>query len=44
MSCSHNGEKNCAVCQAVAEGKIARERYESWQRIVEELKSGSFED
>ncbi len=44
MSCSHNGEKNCAVCQAVEEGKIARERYESWQRIVEELKSGSFED
>ena len=43
MSCSHSGEKGCAVTEAVAQGKIAGERYESWKRIVEEIKSGDFE-
>ncbi len=43
MSCSHLGEKGCAVKEAVSQGKIAPERYESWTRIVEEIKSGDFE-
>ncbi len=44
MSCSHKGEKNCAVRQAVQEGNISELRYDSWKRICEELESGSFED
>lgn len=44
MSCSHLGEKNCAICQAVEEGKISPIRYDSWNRIQEELRTGSFED
>ena len=44
MSCTHNGEKNCAICKAVEEGQISQERYQSWLRVAEELKTGSFED
>ncbi len=44
MSCSHVSEKNCAVKQAVENGDISHLRYESWMRIVEELRSGKFED
>ena len=44
MSCSHTSEKNCAVKQAVEEGKISPERYESWLRIKEEQETGRFED
>jgi len=44
MSCSHIAEKNCAIKDAVAEGKISQERYDSWLRICEEMKSGRFED
>lgn len=44
MSCSHIAEKNCAIKEAVAEGKISQERYDSWLRICEEMKSGRFED
>lgn len=43
MSCSHIQEKNCAIKAAVQSGKIAPERYESWLRILEEMKSGDFE-
>lgn len=44
MSCSHMHEKNCAIRAAVEEGKINPLRYESWLRIAEEMKSGTFED
>lgn len=44
MSCSHTHEKGCAIIQAVEEGKISPLRYDSWMRICEEMKSGSFED
>ncbi len=44
MSCTHGNEKNCAIRQAVEDGKISPIRYESWERIRDELKSGSFED
>lgn len=43
MSCSHIHESGCAIKEAVQSGKIAPERYESWLRIVEEMKSGDFE-
>lgn len=44
MSCTHSGEKNCAIKTAVEEGKISEIRYESWKRIVEEMKNGTAED
>ena len=44
MSCKHEGEKNCAIKAAVEEGKISEIRYESWKRIVEEMKNGTAED
>ena len=37
-TCVHVGEKDCAVKRAVAEGKIARERYESYVMLYQELK------
>ncbi len=43
MSCSHIHESGCAIKAAVQSGKIAPERYESWLRIVEEMKSGNYE-
>ena len=36
--CSHTHEPDCAIKQAVKEGKIAKERYESYCQIFEELK------
>ena len=44
MSCSHQGEKGCAITKAVEEKKISTNRYESWLRIKEEMESGRFED
>ena len=44
MSCSHIHEANCAVKEAVENGSISRERYDSWLRICDELKTGKFED
>ncbi len=44
MSCTHTHEKDCAIINAVEEGKISSLRYDSWKRISEEIKSGSFED
>lgn len=37
-TCVHIGERDCAVKQALEEGKIARKRYESYLQIYEELK------
>ena len=36
--CDHVHEPDCAVKRAVAEGKIARERYESYVMLYQELK------
>ena len=33
-NCTHNHEPNCAVRQAVADGKIATDRYDSYLRIL----------
>ena len=44
MSCSHIKEENCAIKNAVAEGKISEERYQSWLRITDEMRSGRAED
>ena len=37
-TCVHIGEKDCAVKRAVQEGSIARERYESYSMLYQELK------
>lgn len=37
-SCSHTCEKGCAVLRAVEEGKIARQRWESYVSIYQEVK------
>ncbi|MBQ5491181.1 MAG: ribosome small subunit-dependent GTPase A [Treponema sp.] len=44
MSCSHKGERGCAIQKAVEEGNISPVRFESWKLISEEMESGSFED
>lgn len=44
MSCSHLTEKGCAIKQAVEDGTISAQRYDSWKRISDELKNGSWED
>lgn len=36
--CAHVGEKGCAVCEAVNEGKIESTRYASYKTMYEELK------
>lgn len=36
--CSHIKEEDCAVKQAVEQGKIAKERYQNYQKIYQELK------
>ena len=37
-ACSHISEPDCGVKQALAEGRIARERYDNYVQIYEELK------
>ena len=38
--CRHNGEPGCAVCEAVAEHRIAESRYASYLNILEEVAAG----
>ncbi|MBQ5383689.1 MAG: ribosome small subunit-dependent GTPase A [Treponema sp.] len=44
MSCTHTHEKGCALIQAVEDGKISPERFDSWHRIADEMKTGKWED
>ena len=44
LNCSHISEPGCAVKQAVEDGQITQERYDSWHRISEEIRTGSWED
>ena len=44
LNCKHDTEPGCAVLQAVQDGKITAERYDSWQRISREIITGSWED
>ena len=44
MSCTHTHENGCRILDALETGEISQERYESWQRICYELKTGSWED
>ena len=44
LNCSHKTEPGCAITAAVQDGQITKERYDSWLRISEEIKTGSWED
>jgi ribosome biogenesis GTPase / thiamine phosphate phosphatase len=44
MSCRHMTEPGCKILEAVYAGIISEERYESWRRISEEIRTGSWED
>lgn len=44
MSCSHTHESGCRIRQAVADGDIMEERYDSWLRITEQIKNKTWED
>ena len=44
LGCKHKTEPGCAVLQAVQNGQITQERYDSWARISEEIRTGSWED
>ena len=44
LGCKHKTEPGCAVLQAVQDGNITQERYDSWSRISEEIRTGSWED
>ena len=39
-SCLHEHEPDCAVLQAVADGRITASRYGSYQRILDNLRGG----
>ena len=43
-NCKHDREPGCKILEAVESGVITEERFESWQRIREEIRSGSWED
>jgi len=44
MSCSHDTESGCKILEAVYAGVISEERFDSWQRIKDEIKTGSWAD
>ena len=44
LNCKHVTEPDCAILQAVKDGNITQERYDSWSRIREEILTGSWED
>ena len=44
LGCHHVTEPGCAVLEAVQKGQITQERYDSWLRISQEIKTGSWED
>lgn len=44
LGCHHLTEPGCAVLEAIQKGSITQERYDSWARISEEIKTGSWED
>ena len=43
MSCNHDKEPGCRIQEAVYSGVISEERFDSWQRICQEINSGSWE-
>ncbi len=44
MSCTHMSETGCKILEAVYAGAISEDRYDSWKRIAEEIRTGSWSD
>lgn len=44
LGCKHDSEPGCAIKEAVEDGKISQERYDSWKRISNEIETGEWED
>lgn len=44
LNCKHDTEPECAIRDAVEAGNITEERYDSWRRISNEIRTGSWED
>ena len=44
MNCKHDSEPGCAIHQALEEQKITEQRYDSWKRISNEIRTGSWCD
>jgi len=44
MSCTHESEPGCKILEAVYAGVIHEQRYESWQRIRDEIRTGRLTD
>lgn len=44
LNCKHNTEPGCEVRAALERGDITPERFDSWQRISEEIRTGSWAD
>ncbi len=38
IGCTHNGDRGCAVCEAVSNGEISKSRFDSYVRLYESLK------
>lgn len=38
-SCLHTNDRDCAVCEAVKNGKISQERYQNYKKLIEVLHS-----
>lgn len=44
LGCKHQTEPDCAVRNAVENGDITQERYDSWLRVSDEIRTGSWCD
>lgn len=44
LGCTHLTEPDCAVREAVENGNITPERFDSWKRIAEEIRTGNWSD
>lgn len=44
LNCKHDSEPECAVRKAVEDGDITEERFDSYRRISEEIRTGSWCD
>jgi len=44
LSCTHENEPGCKILEAVYAGVIHEQRYESWQRIRDEIETGNLSD
>ena len=43
-NCTHTTEKGCRILESVESGAISRERFDSYRRILEEIKTGNWCD